>query len=182
MTGDIYVVSGPSGAGKGTLLAWALPKLTNVWLSVSATTRAPRSGEHEGVQYYFISNEEFDRLIAHDGLLEWAAVYGERYGTVRSEVEDRLTRGIDVILEIDPQGAIQVLKKMPEAILIYIDPPSLEELEKRLKGRGTEDSKTIQKRMDDSIELSKYKDRYQHVIVNDNFKTAAKELLAILKK
>ena len=182
MTGDIYVVSGPSGAGKGTLLTKVMPQLDNVWLSVSATTRAPRIGEQDGVQYFFISKEEFDRLISLDGLLEWALVHGECYGTVRSEVEDRLNRGMDVILEIDPQGAFQVLAKVPDAKLIFIEPPSIRELEQRLKKRGTEDGKAIQKRMADSKELLKSRERYQYIIVNDDLDKASKELLSLFGK
>ena len=182
MAGDLYVVSGPSGAGKGTLLAQVIPKLDNVWLSVSATTRAPRTGEKDGDHYFFIENEEFDRLISVGGMLEWAFVHGERYGTISSEVEGRLAAGIDVILEIDPQGAFQVLEKIPEAILIFIEPPTLEALEHRLRGRGTEDDAEIRRRMDDAVEEMKYRDRYQHILVNDNLKKAAKELLELLKE
>jgi len=121
MTGDVYVVSGPSGVGKGSLLEKVIPELDNIWLSISATTRLPRVGEQDGVNYLFISSEKFDELIAMDGMLEWACVHGERYGTIRSEVEDRLEKGIDVLLEIDPQGAFQVLEKIPYATLIFID-------------------------------------------------------------
>lgn len=176
MTGDLYVVSGPSGAGKGTLLSLVMSMLDNIWLSVSATTRKPRTGELEGLHYFFISNEEFDNLISMDGLLEWASVHGERYGTLRSEVETRLAEGIDVILEIDPQGALQVLSKEEQAVLIFIEPPSLEELERRLKGRGTENADAIQKRMADSLELWEYREQYHYVIVNDDLTTAAHEL------
>ena len=181
MTGDMYVVSGPSGAGKGSLLDWVIPKLDDSWVSVSATTRLPRKGEHDGVHYFFIGNEEFDQLIAMDGLLEWAQVHGERYGTIRKEVDDRLARGIDVILEIDPQGAFQILEKNPRAVLIFIEPPSMEELERRLRARGTESDAAIVRRIADSRELLAYRDRYHHVIVNDDFGTAALELLELIR-
>ena len=180
MTGDIYVVSGPSGAGKGSLLNWVIPRLHDSWLSVSATTRLPRIGEQDGVHYFFISNEDFDRLIAEDGLLEWAQNHGERYGTIRTEVEDRLARGIDVILEIDPQGAFQVLEKIPNAVLVFIMPPSMEELERRLRARGTESDAAIRRRLADSRELLAYRDRYHRIIVNDDFGTAARELLELI--
>jgi guanylate kinase len=182
MTGDLFVVSGPSGAGKGTLLARVLPKLDNVWLSVSATTRVPRKGEQEGVHYFFVSDAQFDNLIAVDGLLAWATVHGERYGTIRSQVEDRLAKGMDVILEIDAQGAFQVLSVIPEAILIFIVPPTLEVLRQRLEARGSEDEASLQRRLQNGIEEMKYKDRYQYVIVNDDLEVAADELLGLLEK
>jgi guanylate kinase len=182
MTGNLYVVSGPSGAGKGTLLALVMPKLDEVWLSISATTRAPRKGELDGVQYFFLSNEAFDDLIAVDGLLEWAAVHGERYGTIRKEVEQRLEQGIDVILEIDPQGAFQVQAKLPQAVLLYIAPPSFELLEQRLRGRRTETEVSIQRRLSTAVEEMKCRDRYHAVIVNDRLQEAAEELYRQISK
>jgi len=182
MTGDVYVVSGPSGAGKGSLLERVIPELDSIWLSVSATTRLPRVGEQDGVHYFFISSEKFDRLIATDGMLEWACVHGERYGTIRSEVEGRLEKGIDVLLEIDPQGAFQVLERIPGAVLIFIDAPSVSELRRRLRKRGTESEAAIRKRIKDSEGIRKSRDRYHHVIVNDDFEKAAEELLELLRK
>ena len=182
MTGDVYVVSGPSGAGKGSLLGWVIPRLDNAWFSVSATTRLPRDGEQDGVHYFFVSNKEFDRLIVTDGLLEWAKVHGNRYGTIRSEVEDRLARGMDVILELDPQGAFQVLDKIPKAQLIFIEKPSIEELGRRLRKRGTEAEAAIKKRMRDSREILKHRDHYHHIVVNDEFEKAAEKLLELLRK
>jgi guanylate kinase len=176
MAGNLFVVSGPSGAGKGTLLARVVPRLTAVWLAISATTRPPRAGEENGVHYFFLSNEEFDNLIAVDGLLEWATVHGERYGTIRHEVEQRLGQGMDVILEIDPQGAFQVREKLPQAVLIYIAPPSLEVLERRLRERGTESEASLQRRMANAVGEMACCDSYQAVIVNDDLKTAAEEL------
>jgi guanylate kinase len=176
VTGNLYVVSGPSGAGKGTLLGLVLQRLGPVWLSVSATTRSPRKGEVEGVEYFFLSNEEFDALIAVDGLLEWATVHGERYGTIRKEVEHRLGQGIDVILEIDPQGAFQVRSKLPQAVLIFIAPPSLDALEQRLRIRATEDEASIRRRMATADVEMGLRDRYQAVIVNDVLEDAAEEL------
>jgi guanylate kinase len=176
MTGNLYVVSGPSGAGKGTLLSLVLPRLNSAWLSISATTRAPRDGETDGVQYFFLSNEEFDDLITVDGLLEWATVHGERYGTIRREVTRRLEQGTDVILEIDPQGAFQVQSELPQAALIYIMPPSVEVLERRLRGRGTESEASLRRRMKNALAEMEYRERYQLVIVNDDLMTAAEEL------
>jgi guanylate kinase len=176
MTGNLFVVSGPSGVGKGTLVALATQRLGSIWLSVSATTRAPRDGELDGVQYFFLSDEEFDELIAVDGLLEWATVHGERYGTIRKEVMQRLDQGTDVILEIDPQGAFQVKEKLPQATLIFIAPPSLAALEQRLRGRGTEDETSIRRRLSNARAELEYRDRYQVIIVNDELEVAADEL------
>jgi guanylate kinase len=182
MTGNLYVVSGPSGAGKGTLLALALQRLDTVWLSVSATTRSPREGEKDGVQYFFCSDEEFDELIAVDGLLEWATVHGERYGTIRSEVQKRLDQGVDVVLEIDTQGAFQVQEKFPQAFLIYIAPPSLEVLERRLRERGTESEASLRRRLTNAVEELKCRERYQVVIVNDDLTVAAETLYRQIAK
>jgi guanylate kinase len=182
VTGNLYVVSGPSGAGKGTLLALAIRRLDNVWLSVSATTRLPRENEAEGAHYFFLSDEEFDDLIAVDGLLEWATVHGERYGTIREEVERRLDQGMDVILEIDPQGALQVKARLPQAILIFIMPPSMEILEQRLRGRGTESEASIRRRMSNATEELTYRDRYQVIVVNDDLASAAEELYQQISK
>jgi len=182
MAGNLYIVSGPSGAGKGTLLDQIVPKLHNIWLSVSATTRSPRPGEIDKVHYFFLSEKEFDRLVAEDGLLEWASVHNERYGTLRAEVESRLESGMDVILEIDPQGALQVLSKIPQAILVFIEPPSLEELERRLRGRATEDDSMIKTRMRNAVAEMQCRDRYQKVIVNDDLDRATGELLELFRK
>jgi guanylate kinase len=176
VTGSLYVVSGPSGVGKGTLLSLALRGLDSIWLSVSATTRPPRAGEVDGVAYFFLSDEDFDGLIAVDGLLEWAAVHGERYGTIREEVVRRLDEGIDVILEIDPQGAFQVRAKLPQALLIFIAPPSIEDLERRLRGRATETEESIQGRLATALVEMASCDCYDLIIVNDDLTTAADEL------
>jgi guanylate kinase len=176
MPGNLYVVSGPSGAGKGTLLARVMQRLNEAWLSISATTRCPREGEKHGVQYFFLSNEEFDRLITVDGLLEWAVVHGERYGTLREEVEQRLASGIDVVLELDSQGAFQVRERFSQAHLIFIAPPSLAVLEQRLRGRGTEDEDTIRRRMATAAGEMEARGRYDTVIVNDDPAVAAEQL------
>jgi guanylate kinase len=180
MTGGLFVVSGPSGAGKDTLLSRVLPRLEHVWLSVSATTRKPRQGEQDGVHYFFLSNEQFDKLIAVDGLLEWASVHGERYGTIRSEVCERLEQGIDVVLEIDPQGAFLVQEKMPDAKMVFIAPPSLAVLEQRLRQRGTEDEAAVTKRLANAIDEMASSSRYQWLIVNDDLDSAAEQLYQLL--
>ena len=129
--GNLFIVSGPSGAGKGTLVARLLQSVSDAWLSVSATTRKPRNGEIDGIHYFFLDESAFKHLISDDGFLEWALVHGNYYGTLRSAVEDHIQAGDQVILEIDVQGALQVREKMPDAHLIFIEPPSIAELERR---------------------------------------------------
>lgn len=148
----------------------------DTWVSVSATTRAPRDGEEDGKQYFFVSREAFEELVEQDALLEWAEYSGNCYGTPRASVEEHMGKGEQVILEIDVQGAFQVREKMPEAHLVFIEPPSLEELERRLRGRGTEDDATIRRRMDAArVELSR-KLEYDITLVNDNLDEAASKL------
>lgn len=161
-------------------MARLLQAVDDAWVSVSVTTRKPREGEIEGVHYYFASEEEFDRLVAEDGLLEWAHVHGCRYGTPRRTVEEHVARGEQVILEIDVQGAFLVREKMPSARLIFIEPPSLEVLEERLRGRGTESDDVIEKRMKTALlELSR-KMEYDIRLVNDDLDTATNDLIAYI--
>ncbi|MDR1422963.1 MAG: guanylate kinase [Coriobacteriales bacterium] len=181
MSGNLYVVSGPSGAGKGTLLAQALKGRDDVWLSVSATTRSAREGEQNGREYYFLTPEEFQRLIAEDGLLEWAFVHGNYYGTLKDEVLKRRAEGSDIILEIEPQGAFQVQAKHPEALLIFIEPPSLGELEERLRKRGSETDEQIAARLRHAELEMALRDRYTVVIVNDDLETAAQALKTVFE-
>ena len=176
--GNLFVVSGPSGAGKGTLVARLLEEREDVWVSVSVTTRAPRSGEIEGVHYFFVSEEEFDRMQAEGGFLEWAHVHGCRYGTPLAVVKDRIAEGKQVILEIDVQGALQVREKMPEARLIFIEPPSIEVLEQRLRARGTETEDVIEKRMKTALVELSQKMEYDIRLVNDDLDKAVAELVA----
>lgn len=176
-TGNLFVVSGPSGAGKGTLVARLLEAVPDSWVSVSATTRAPRAGEVDGVSYYFLDRDEFLRRAETDGFLEWAEYAGNCYGTPRSSVEQKIAEGKQVILEIDVQGAFQVKDKIPEAHLVFIEPPSMEVLEARLRGRGTEADDVIEKRMQAArLELSQ-KMRYDKRLVNDDLDSAAAELV-----
>lgn len=147
MNKKLYVVSGSSGVGKGTVLKGFLSRNPNFMLSISCTTRAPREGEIDGVNYFFMTKDDFKDCIENDKFLEWAEFAGNFYGTKKKFINQCLEDGKDIILEIDTQGALQVKKQMPESVLIFICPPSLEDLEKRLRGRHTEDEATIQKRL-----------------------------------
>jgi len=174
------VVSGPSGAGKGTVVRGLLARRPETILSVSATTRAPRPGEQDGTDYRFLSEESFRALAEIGELLEWAEVYGQLYGTPRRPVDDALAAGHDVVLEVDVQGALQVRESLPEAVLVFIKPPSLDELEARLAGRGTEDAGTFAQRTEAARGELAHADRYDHVIVNERADDAVGELLRIL--
>lgn len=178
--GNLFVISGPSGAGKGTLLKRALSQIDDAWVSVSATTREPRRGERDGVHYFFLPEEEFAQMAESDGFLEWARYAGNGYGTPRASVEDHIAQGDQVILEIETQGAFQVRDKMPEAKLVFIEPPSMEELERRLRGRGTEGDEAIAERLATAeLELSR-KMEYDKQLVNDDLEAAAAELVAYI--
>ena len=179
--GGLYVVSGPSGTGKGTLLAGVLAAVPDAWVSVSATTRAPRPGEQEGVSYYFLDREDFEELIESDGLLEWADVYGNLYGTPRSEVARRVSEGTQVFLEIDVQGGLQVRSHMPEAVLIFIAPPSMDELERRLVGRQTECADDIARRLEAARGEIEAASCYDYIVVNDDLGRATAEVLEIVR-
>jgi guanylate kinase len=178
--GNLFVISGPSGAGKGTLVASLVARSTDVWVSVSATTRQPRPGEVDGVHYDFMTVDQFQDILAEDGFLEWAEVHGNYYGTPLAPIQQRIAQGQQVILEIDVQGGMQVKDKVPDAHLIFIEPPSCEELERRLRGRGTETEEVIAKRMANArVELS-YKKEYDYTLVNDDIERATAELLAVV--
>ena len=178
--GLLIVFSGPSGSGKGTVLAEVMKRCPDIEFSVSATTRAPREGEVDGVNYFFKSKEEFMDLVSHGGFIEWAQFCENCYGTPRAYVESRLAQGKDVVLEIEVQGAMQVKKALPDAVLIFNLPPSMEELENRLVGRNTEPPEVVKKRLATAKEELTVADRYDYVIVNDTVETAAEKFLSIL--
>lgn len=180
-TGNLFVVSGPSGAGKGTLVARIIEQIPDLWVSVSATTRAPREGEVEGLSYYFMTDAEFDDVIAEQGFLEWANVHGKRYGTLRRVVEQHIEAGEQVLLEIDVQGALQVKQTYPAAHLVFIEPPSLEELRRRLAGRGTEEEDVIEARMRVAEVELEQKMQYDYTLVNDDLDTATEQLVAYIE-
>jgi len=177
----VFVITGPSGVGKGTLIRGLLQQLPALELSVSATTREPRPGEREGVDYHFLAPAEFDRRVARGEFLEHATYSGNRYGTLRSEVERRLAEGHPVVLEIDLQGARQVREALPEAIGVFIAPPSLEALRARLIGRGTDTPEQVDARMRTAEHELEAQHEFRHVVVNDRLERATGELAAIVR-
>lgn len=177
--GLLIVLSGPSGSGKGTINQ-VIAEDPNVFLSVSATTRSPREGEQHGQHYYFITREEFEGRLKQDGMLEYNEYCGNYYGTPKKEVQERLENGNDVILEIDVNGALNVMERVDDVVSIFIMPPNLEVLEDRLRGRGTESEDVIRQRMNEALtELGKA-EQYDYIVVNDNLDDAISEVRAIL--
>ncbi len=181
-TPRLFVISGPSGAGKGTLLAELRKQRPDLGLTVSATTRSPRPGEVDGTSYYFLSDEEFRRRIAAGEFVEWAEVHGHLYGTLVSEVKRLLAKGHSLVLEIDVQGALNVRKVYPDAVLIFIEPPSIQALEERLRGRGTEDEASIELRLKNARHEMELADQYDARIVNDTVDRAAQELGSVMRR
>lgn len=177
--GLLIVVSAPSGCGKGTLLAEIL-KDKDYYYSVSATTRSPREGEVDGVNYHFATREEFEDLIKSDGMLEYAQYCGNYYGTPKKEVEKKLSEGKNVILEIEVQGAMQVKEIAPEGVFVFILPPSVSELKKRLLKRGTEEISVIEKRVSEAVGEIKYAEKYDYVIVNDDLSKAVDDFKTVI--
>jgi guanylate kinase len=180
--GKLLIVSGPAGVGKGTVISEALKQLDRISYSVSCTTRAPRPGEIDGVNYHFLSEEEFRKMVGEGLFLEWANVHGHLYGTRRDIVEASLAKGSDILLEIDVQGALQVKEKMPEAVTIFILPPSFDELVRRLKSRGTETPEEIAVRVKNAETELGYAQRYDYQIVNDKIADAAQKFIQIVKQ
>ena len=174
--GILIVVSGFSGAGKGTIMKALLERYDNYALSISATTRNPRPGEEEGKAYFFKTTEEFEKMIAKDDLIEYAMYVGNYYGTPKAYVEEQLRAGKDVILEIEIQGALKVKEKFPNTLLLFVTPPSAEELRKRLEGRGTETQEVIDGRMKRAIEEAEYMDQYDYLVVNDELDVCVEEM------
>lgn len=179
--GLLLVISGPSGTGKGTICKELLADNSRIQYSVSATTRSPREGEIDGVNYFFLSKETFEEMRVGDEFLEWARVYENFYGTPRKPVEEALAQGIDVILEIDIQGALQIRQKFPSGVFIFILPPSLQELKARIVGRATDTMDVIEKRLNCVEEELGYVNQYDYVIINDNIPDAVSKLEAIIK-
>lgn len=180
--GLLIVGSGPSGVGKGTVHAEVRKALADVHYSVSVTTRKPRPGEREGVDYFFRSVPEVQELIARDELLEFANVFGNYYGTPKSYVNELLDAGHDVLLEIDVQGALQVKKRLPEAVLIFIAPPDMQELERRLRGRGTDAPQVIERRLREAAGELACSSQYDYVIVNNTVADTVAEYLKIVEQ
>lgn len=179
--GILTVVSGFSGAGKGTLMKALLQKYDYA-LSISATTRKPREGEQNGREYFFLSKEEFEVMIEKNELIEWARYVDNYYGTPKQYVEKQLAQGKNVILEIEIQGALNVKKMFPEALLIFVTPPNAKELKNRLIGRGTEDMETINKRMERAAEESQYMGQYDYIAINDVLEECVEDIHATIEK
>ena len=178
--GTLTVITGPSGVGKGTLVQRLLARHPSIWVSVSATTRAPRQGECEGESYFFHSRDRFDALVKEGGLLEWAEFAGNCYGTPRAPVEQRLQEGRPVLLEIELEGARQVRRSFPEAVQIFLAPPSFEELERRIRGRGTDAEEAIQRRLLRAREELNAQGEFDAVVVNADLEHALMKLEGLM--
>lgn len=176
----IIVVSGPSGVGKSTVASNLLERSRDVKLSISLTTRSPRPGEEGSGEYYFVTSEEFLSRRKAGDLLEWAEVHGYLYGTPAAFIDEQLANGIKVLLEIDVQGSMQIKTKRPDAVLIFLLPPSFEELERRLRDRGTDDAETISRRLRNAKEELNYYDRYDYLVVNDEVGRCTEDVLSII--
>lgn len=178
--GMLLVISGPSGTGKGTLIKRLMDEDSSLVFSVSATTRAPRPGEIDGVHYHFVTNEQYDQLVAENAFVEYANVHGNRYGTLRSEVYQRLERGENVVLDIDVQGALNVIAHEKEKVSIFILPPSMKVLRERLTGRGTETEEAVERRLHNAIWEISQKDQYEYKVINDDLDDCVRKLQAII--
>jgi guanylate kinase len=177
----VFVITGPSGVGKGTLIRALFDRIPSLELSVSATTRPPRPGEQDGVAYHFLSHAQFDQRVEEGDFVEHAEYSGNRYGTLRSELENRVSEGVPVVLEIEVQGARQVREKMPEAVQVFIAPPSRETLRTRLVGRGTDTPSQVQRRLETADAELAAQPEFPHVVVNDRLEDAIEELVGVVQ-
>ncbi|MBQ5441431.1 MAG: guanylate kinase [Firmicutes bacterium] len=177
--GKLFIISGPSGAGKGTIAKRILEE-TDLEFSVSMTTRSPREGEIDGVHYYFVCEDDFVKHIENDGFLEHAQVFGNRYGTPKGPILERLEKGTDVLLDIDVQGALQIKQNYPNGVFIFILPPSMAELRKRLTGRGTETAEVIEMRLGKTLTEISYVDKYDYLVVNGDLEEAVNRVRSII--
>ena len=180
MNGNLIIISSPSGGGKGTIIKEVLEALPDVGYSVSFTTRPPRFGEEEGRHYHFVTKRQFEEEIANDSFLEYAEVHGNLYGTSRIQAERMISEGQDVILEIDVQGALQIMEKLPAAVSVFIMPPSFEVLKARLTSRATENHEDLELRLRNSRDEIKQFEKFDYVIINDQVAAAARTLAAII--
>ena len=180
--GNLVIISGFSGAGKGTVVKGLMARYDCYALSVSATTRAPREGEVNGREYFFKTQEEFEKMIRQDALYEYAQYVSNYYGTPKAYVQEQLDAGKDVILEIEVQGALKVKEKNPKALLLFVTPPSAEELKKRLQGRGTETEEVINERMRRAADESELMDRYEYLVINDQLEKCVEEVHQLIQR
>ena len=180
MIGHLYIVTAPSGAGKTTLVSLLLKNDSGIRLSISSTTRAPRTGEQDGREYHFVDVQSFQEQVSHGNFLEWAEVHGNYYGTSKRWIEAEMSAGRDVLLEIDWQGAQQVRKVFPEAIGVFILPPSMQVLEARLSGRGTDSAEVIARRISAARDEMRHVDEFDYVIINDDLHQALEDLQSVV--
>ena len=178
--GNLTVITGPSGVGKGTIVRKILETHSNVWLSISATTRQPRSGEIEGEHYFFLEKKNFQEIIDKEGFLEWASFSNNFYGTPKEMVKEKIDKGINVLLEIELEGARQIRKSFPKALQIFLEPPNLDELEKRIRGRGTESEEAIRDRLSIAKNELVAKKEFDAVVINKEVESTFKEIEGLM--